>query len=152
MPYQPDIVVTGADGQPRLFVEVKTGAFRSDPDELRRWATEYRSDRFADLDAGSSFFLFAHPRRFFFWAPREGRDAQPTFEADPASLLASATNRLADSLHQLRPWALELVVATWLHVLAENTESALPPDAEWIAASGLLDVLREGFISTSATV
>ncbi|HEX8394979.1 MAG TPA: hypothetical protein VF665_21715 [Longimicrobium sp.] len=139
---EPDFVVRSPNGQILLAVEVKNR-----PHASPQWAAELRRNLIVNgVLPRAPYFLLALPDRFLLWKQRYGAEAvPPDYQADAEQVLRPFTDSLRRPLSSLSSDGFNMLVGLWLDDLVHK----LPEhQANWLAASGLGDRLRDAVVSS----
>ncbi|MEX2154725.1 MAG: hypothetical protein WD825_15390 [Gemmatimonadaceae bacterium] len=149
MPRVPDILVTSADDQPTLAVEVKNKA-----EATAQWAAELRRNLAVHAALPPTpFFMVAALDRFFLWRAKPNEfDAPPNYVVDALEILRPYSHVGAGAGHITSSYALELMVAAWLKEIIRSNPPRDDKTLSWLYESGLHDAIRQGDVRTQAPV
>lgn len=144
-----DILVTSADDQPQLAVEVKNKVGATP-----EWAAQLRRNRSAHSALPNTpFFMLAALDRFFLWKQRAADiDAPPDYVVDAGELLKPYSDIVARGGRSPSAYALELMVGAWLSDLIRREPRESDKRLSWLFDSGLYRAIRNGGVRTQAPV
>jgi len=142
-----DLALYDRDGQLAAVAEIKNKIGTS-----REWAARLRRNILAHGGFRSiDFFLLVTPDRLYLWkdAGGEATLVEPTYEVDAHPLLEPYFSRAGVDPADVSGRAFELVVAAWLADLIRSNgpPEKLADEQTWLAASGLLDAVRNGRVA-----
>lgn len=143
VPKRYDMVVYSPPGRLSVVVRVQTNA-PEDPADASRWARMVHLNLRMHAGLGPTpFFLLVAPGHLFLW--RAGAVLDPF--AEPTDSFHGADVLQAHGFREgAQPSAAEQAVAAWLETLARTDEAPTDAAAQWMARTGMLDVIRGGSV------
>lgn len=139
-----DTVVYSPPGRLSVIVQVQTNG-PLEPAEASRWARMVHLNlrMHAGLGPAPFFLLVGYPAHLFVW--RAGAVLDPF--AEPTDSFHDADALQAHGFREGAPAsAAEQTVAAWLETLASAEDVPSDAAAQWMARTGLLDVIRGGTV------
>lgn len=148
-----DMTVYDAHGQLAFIIEVKNKLGTS-----REWAAKMRRNIFAHgLVPDTKWFIIALPDHFYVWKDIESKPEEilPTYDMNPEPFLRPYYDKAGMKLDQLSEKSLELILTSWLNEMAhtDTIPSSIPSETQqWLAESGFLDAIKDGYIEAQSVI